>query len=332
MLMRSKSTDETALRVSFVGVPGNEIVPGAKVDRIVTKDGYSLRYAIWGGEMRNTRGTVCLLQGRAEFIEKHFETVSDLLSQGYAVAALDWRGQGSSMRLTPKQEKGHIKSFQQYEDDLEAFVIQAVLPDCPPPYFALGHSMGANILIKAAVKRTWFEKVVLTAPLIDMANEKLPRGLIKFVTTVMRTVGLGRVRIPGVASAEFVNCEFPDNPFTSDITRFERTKRIMEAAPDLVVRGATFGWLYAALEAIASVAAIKTGTILRAPVLIVASGRDRIVSTDAARDFAKRIPNVSTVVLDSARHEVLLEHDCQREQFWAAFRAFVHDQDPTVPL
>ncbi len=332
MFMSSKSTDETALRVSLVGVPGNEIVPGAKVDRIVTKDGYSLRYAIWEADMKNTRGTVCLLQGYTEFIEKHFETVSDLLSQGYAVASLDWRGQGGSIRLTSNQKKGYIKSFQQYEDDLEAFVIQAVLPDCPPPYFALGHSMGANILIKAAMKRTWFDKVVLTAPLIDMANKKLPRGLIEFVTTFMIALGLGRVRIPGKVSAGFANCEFPDNPFTSDITRFERTKHIMEAAPDLVVRGATFGWLYAAFEAIASIAAIKTGTIFRAPVLIVASGRDRIVSTDATRNFAKRIPNVSMVVLDSARHEVLLEQDCLREQFWAAFRAFIHDQDPTVPL
>jgi len=332
MLTRSKSNDETPFRASLVGVSGNEIVPGGRAGTVITRDGFTLRYALWGEEMRNPKGTVCLLQGRAEFIEKHFETISDLLSQDYAVATLDWRGQGGSQRLTSDTKKGHIKSFKQYEEDLAAFVVQAVLPDCPPPYFALGHSMGANVLLKIAQERTWFEKIVVTAPLIDIANESVPRGLIRVIATVAKIFGFSRVQIPGPSAAGILNWDFPNNPFTSDVTRFERTKRIMEAAPDLVVGGITFGWLHAALEAIDGLAAIKKNTILRAPVLIVASGRDRVVSTDAARNFADRIPNVSAVVLDAARHELLLERDPLREQFWAAFRAFIHDQDPSRPL
>ena len=39
---------------------------------------------------------------------------------------------------------------------------QIVLPDCPPPYFALAHSMGANILLRAACHRDcWFDRMVL---------------------------------------------------------------------------------------------------------------------------------------------------------------------------
>ena len=40
-----------------------------------------------------------LLQGRAEFIEKYGETVGDLRARGFAVYALDWRGQGHSGRV-----------------------------------------------------------------------------------------------------------------------------------------------------------------------------------------------------------------------------------------
>ena len=49
-------------------------------------------------------------------------------------------------------------------------------------------------------------------------------------------------------------------------------------------------------------------------------------------EFSGRVANVSTIVLDGARHEILLERDSHREQFWAAFKAFIHDQDPMVPL
>ena len=44
------------------------------------------------------RGTVVVLGGRAEFIEKYFEVIGELLARDFAVAALDWRGQGGSAR------------------------------------------------------------------------------------------------------------------------------------------------------------------------------------------------------------------------------------------
>ncbi|MEM7425873.1 MAG: alpha/beta hydrolase [Pseudomonadota bacterium] len=332
MLLRSRTRDPQPLQPTLVGVPGNEIVPGAKAGSVLTDDDFALRYAIWGEELRNPKGTVCIFQGRGEFIEKHFETAADLLSQGYAVAALDWRGQGGSMRALSNPRKGHVKSFKQYDLDLAAFMTQAVLPDCPPPYFALGHSMGGCVLVRAALTRTWFEKIVLSAPMLDLANEHVPRKLVKSAANAMKAMGLGGMQVPGQGSAGFVNWDFPNNPFTSDLTRFERTKRIMEAAPDLAVGGATFSWIAAAMEAMDSVAAIKKSTLFKVPVLIVAAGRDRVVSTRASRNFADRIPSVSTIVLDAARHEILLERDSLREQFWAAFRAFIHDQDPTVSL
>ena len=48
------------------------------------------------------RGTVVLLTGRGEFIEKYAtEVVGELLERGFAVVALDWRGQGLSDRPLP---------------------------------------------------------------------------------------------------------------------------------------------------------------------------------------------------------------------------------------
>jgi len=62
--------------------------------------------------------------------------------------------------------------------------------------------------------------------------------------------------------------------------------------------------------------------------LVVAAGQDRIVSTPAISAFATRLRAGSHLVIPGARHELLMEQDRYREQFWAAFDAFV----PGTPL
>ena len=54
---------------------------------------------------------MCLFQGRAEFIEKYFETVRELRARGFAVATIDWRGQGGSERALADPRKGHVGDF-----------------------------------------------------------------------------------------------------------------------------------------------------------------------------------------------------------------------------
>ncbi len=117
-----------------------------------------MRFARWEATRGPARGTVCLFQGRGEFIEKYFEVVADLRRRGFAVATMDWRGQGGSERLLSNPRKGHVRSFADFDQDLAAFMKEIVLPDCPPPYIAMAHSMGGHILLRNA---THAELVVL---------------------------------------------------------------------------------------------------------------------------------------------------------------------------
>ena len=48
---------------------------------IKTSDGVNLRFARWAPPP-GRKGTVVVMQGRAEFIEKYFETVRDLRARG----------------------------------------------------------------------------------------------------------------------------------------------------------------------------------------------------------------------------------------------------------
>src|SRR5580658_9936776 len=158
----------------LVVTPDNPVPPGAIVESLHAVDGLRLRAARWTPS-RRVRGTIALFTGRAEFIEKYFETIGQLLDRGFSVAALDWRGQGGSARQLGNPRKGHIDDFSLFERDLVAFAAQALVPSCPKPWFGLAHSMGASILLMVAHSgRCPFERLVLTSPMIGIANLRYP--------------------------------------------------------------------------------------------------------------------------------------------------------------
>ena len=313
--------------MNLVSIPANPVPEGAVTDTVKTPDGVALRFARWPPP-RGRRGTVCIFQGRTEFIEKYFEVVRELQARGFAVATIDWRGQGLSARPLRDPRKGHVTSFAKYELDLQTFMREVVLPDCPAPLFALAHSMGGSILLGAAAHgRRWFDRMVLTAPMIKLANLRFLRYVPAFVRG-MRLLGLGSAYVPGGGPVCPATLPFLGNPVTSDPVRHARTAATLMAAPELGLGAPTIAWLDSAFHLMAEFAATGFGTKLRQPLLIVASGRDRLVSTPAIEEFGRRLRVGSHIVIPGSEHEILMEQDMFRTQFWAAFDAYV----PGTPL
>jgi lysophospholipase len=313
--------------MTLVSIPANPVPEGATAGTIKTPDGVELRYARFAPPA-GRKGTLCLFQGRAEFIEKYFEVVHDARERGFAVATLDWRGQGLSQHALRDKRKGHIEDFAEYEIDLDTFMKEVVLPDCPPPFFALAHSMGASVLIRAAFKnRRWFDRIVLTTPMVGLHLVGMPR-LARSSIRAMRLLGLGASYIPGGGASAIASGPFAGNPLTSDPVRYARTGAIIEAEPGLGLGSPTISWIAAAFEVMSEFADPAYAAKIRQPLLIVAAGQDWIVSTPAIEQFALRLRAGSHLVVPGARHEIMMEQDRYRGQFWAAFEAFV----PGSPL
>src|ERR1051326_7093713 len=216
--------------MKLISIPANPVPDNFVTDCLKTPDGVSLRFARWQPPP-GRRGTVCIFQGRGEWIEKYFETVRDLRARGFAVATLDWRGQGLSDRGLTDRHKGHVHSFSEYDTDLETFMREVVLPDCPPPLFAIGHSTGATVLIRAAYRgHRWFDRVVLIAPLIGLAgagSTATARGIVR----VLRLAGFGSNYVPGGESVIMELRPFAGNYLTSDPVRYARNAAVLEAEP-----------------------------------------------------------------------------------------------------
>jgi lysophospholipase len=313
--------------MDLVSIPANPVPEGAVTGAIKTRDGVTLRFARWHPPP-GRKGTVCLFQGRAEFIEKYFETVRELRSRGFAVATVDWRGQGGSERALSDPRKGHVGDFLEYERDVEALMNDVVLPDCPPPIFAIGHSMGGSVMMRVArAGSRWFDRVVLSAPMIRLAGQRQSLAA-RFTAGAMRWVGMGSAYVPGGSDAVLAIGPYVNNIATSDPVRHARTKAVLEAAPELGIGSPTVSWLNAAYRAMGDMAAPSFASKIRQPLMLIAAGRDEVVSTAAIEDIAIRLRAGSHLIVAGARHELLMEQDRYRAQFWAAFDAFV----PGTPL
>jgi lysophospholipase len=313
--------------MDLISIPANPVPEDVVTRTITTPDGVELRFARWAPPP-GRKGTVCLFQGRAEFIEKYFETVRDLRARGFAVATLDWRGQGLSQRSLRNSRKGYVRSFDEYAIDLDTFINEVVLPDCPPPHFALAHSMGATILLRAAYNgnRT-FDRTVLLAPMIALPGLRRTRTT-RVVVRAMRLAGLGMSYVPGGDSSVMMQRPFIGNLLTSDPVRYARNVAVLEARPELAIGWPTVAWADAAFRAMSEFAAPAYALKVRQPMLIVAAGQDQIVSTPAIDEFSVRLRAGSHLIVPGARHELLMEQDRFRGQALAAFDAFV----PGTPL
>ncbi len=308
-------------------VPSNPVPEGARPGYFTTRDGVRIRYAVFPRTGPVHRGTVCLVQGRTEFIEKYFETISDFQKRGFAVATFDLRGQGGSDRLIGNPKLGFVEHFDDYWTDLSSFHAKVLLPDCPPPFYLVGHSTGGLVALLAAARdRLMFDRVFLSSPMVSLPG--LPFGIdgAARIVRTLRFVGLSRLPLRRPQDAPQSEKRFPGNPLTGDKTRYMRPVDILNARPDLEVGSPTLGWIGSALEAMRIVNADSFPGSLKIPVFICAAALDSVVDTTATEALGLRMRAGHHVIVPGARHELFMETDAVREQVFAAFDAFITEQ------
>ena len=312
--------------MELVALAINPVPAGAAVGAFEGYDRTKLRYACWEATRGPKRGTVCIFPGRGEYIEKYFEVVADLRRRGFGVAIMDWRGQGGSERRLSNQRKGHVVGFTEYDRDLAIFMNTMVLPNLPQPYIALGHSMGGNILIRnAQVETSWFERMVLTAPMIAIHDAVVGYGrkTARVYAEIASGVGLATAFVKGGDSEPEEMQDFEGNVLTSDFVRWSRNRAVLEQAPDLGLGSPTIGWFKSALRSCALVQRPDYPNYVTVPMLMFAAGADQVVSSKAIEDFAVELKIGGHILMPGSRHEILQENDAIRQRFWAAFDAYM---------
>lgn len=293
-------------------------------------DGVKLRYALWKAGRGETRGTVILLHGRTECIEKYFETVTDLRGRGFDVLTFDWRGQGASTRLLNDSRKGHVDHFNQYLDDLETILTQVALPDCRPPLNILGHSTGGLVaLLAAPALANRIDRMMLLSPLLALNNLPVKQIHLQRVLAVLSYIGFGRSLAPGTHRFP-ERRPFEKNFLTTDAARYRRNGEIFSHHPELGIGGPTTAWLFAACWAMRQVGTAHHAQSINIPTILVAAGADPVVDSAAVERYGQRMRSGSFLTIPRALHELLQERDAYREQVLAAFDAFIESGEDAL--
>ena len=313
------SCDRSAVSETIPSEP-----PGGSIGSLTAEDGSRLRYGVWRLPETETRGTVVLLHGRTEFIEKHFETIADLLKRGLSVFTLDWRGQGLSDTMNGEVLKGHVGDYLHYVEDLKQFMDSLVLAQKSGPLYLLAHSMGGHVALRYFHDNPGVvERAVLCAPLVRLMPGRVPGMITRLVARVVAAAGFHTRYVPGHAVYWASRENFGDNPLTSDPNRYNIAAEWVRHEPALAVGPPTIGWLGAMFNSISALHRPGYAAEIRTPTLMVVGGRDSVVSADAARDYSTRLGDGDFLLMREASHEILHERDEIREAFWAAFDRFI---------
>jgi lysophospholipase len=312
--------------MKLVSLSINPVPSGATIGEFDGYDGLKLRFALWEPTRGPVRGTVCIVQGRGEFIEKYFEVIADLRRRGFAVATFDLRGQGGSERLLSNPRRGHVVAFTEYDRDLAIFIDKIVKPTLPQPLIGLGHSLGGNILLRDAQdEASPFTRMVLVSPMIAIHRNMLgvSPAIARAYANIACLFGLAGTFVRGGRDEPDDFRDFETNRLTTDHVRWSRTKAIIEAAPELALGSPTVGWLRAALRSTAMLSRPDYPKYVCVPMILFAAGADKVVSTQAIEDFAADLKVGSDILMPGSRHEILQETDAVRQRFWAAFDAYM---------
>ena len=280
---------------------------------LTAADGVRIRAAVWNGSAR--RGTVILLPGRTEYVEKYGRTATVLAAAGYATLSVDWRGQGLADRALKDRSVGHVRDFAEYQADMAALLDFATRDGLPQPLYLLAHSMGGCIGLRSLMRGAPVRAAVFSAPMWGIVMPKGARPLVQVVATASGWFRFAHLRMPTTPVRTLVvDTPFAGNDLTTDEGMWDYMRAQAQAHPDLTLGGPSLGWMKAALQECAALARLPSPDC---PMVCALGSLERIVEVAPIQDRVARWPGARLDRYAGAEHEVLMERQTHRDAFVA---------------
>lgn len=275
--------------------------------------GVTLRYLSL--ERPEPRAALLILGGHSESFRKYAELMYDLRDLDVSIYALDPRGQGSSERLLADRDKSHVEHWQDYVADLALFVDTVVRPRTSAPLIALGHSLGGGIVAAYLEQRpAVMDSAILSGPLV----RHKAGGLVMAFLAVADVFG-GTGYVPG--GGPFAEVPFASNKETHSPARHARKLRDYADHPEIRLGYPTVHWMN---ETSRMAEAVLAGAgRITVPLLVLQASQDEYVDAQALESFAAKVPGARRVLVEGARHEMLIETDGIRGPVLAEIRSFI---------
>lgn len=278
--------------------------PGGVAHWLTTADDVRIRIGHWHPES-TARGTVLMFPGRTEFVEKYGHVAKELVARGYAMMAIDWRGQGLADRLLEDARVGHVAQFIDYQKDIAAMMRAARELDLPRPFHLLAHSMGGAIGLRAVMEGLPVQTCAFTGPMWGVQMSPVMRPLGTAIAFGGTKFGFGENIAPGSGLESYVLTQsFDGNSLTTDTDMYKAMQDQLAAHPELGLGGPSLLWLREALSETSHLAERSSPDI---PCVTFLGGAEQIVDPQRIKDRMDIWPRGSLEIVEGAEHELLME-------------------------
>jgi lysophospholipase len=287
--------------------------PGGHAVWFHASDGVRLRAGFWPG---GKKGTVLLLPGRTEYIEKYGRAATDLAKRGYATLTIDFRGQGLADRPLPDVMLGHVAAFTDYQRDMQALLALARTMDVPQPLYLMSHSMGGSIALRALMDGYPVRAAAFSAPMWGIRLPTLTRPFAPLIGWLGALSGKSLTYAPTTGPKAYVlSNPFADNVLTTDPDMWAYMQSHLHADPRLSLGGPSLHWLRMALADCAALARMPSPDI---PCYAALGTHERVVATAPIHARMKHWPGAQFDIIQGAEHEVIMEIPATRARFFDA--------------
>lgn len=285
---------------------------GGAAHWLLATDGVQIRVGLW--PLEGAKGTVFLLPGRTEYIEKYGRAAGDLRARGYATVTIDWRGQGLADRALDDRMVGHVDDFAEYQLDMEAMLTFARAQELPRPWFLMAHSMGGCIGLRSLVGDHPFTAAAFSAPMWGILIASWMRPMAVALSTASRWLRFDHRYVPGSKEMTYVlSTPFVGNTLTTDPEMWDYMRQQAIGCPDLVLGGPSLGWLKAALTECNALSLMPSPDLA----IVTALGlQEKIVDVGPIHARMARWPKGTLSLYPNAEHEVMMERPATRERFF----------------
>lgn len=274
-------------------------------------DGVRLRAAIWPG---GDQGTVLLLPGRTEYIEKYGRAAADLVARGFTTVSIDWRGQGLANRQLADKMSGHVDDFSFYQKDLDALLKLAHDENLPRPFFILAHSMGGCIALRGLMRDLPVQAIAFTAPMWGISMAPWMRPIAIAVTAGATWLGQKHRYAPGTTAKTYVQeAAFVGNVLTTDADMYTYMRIQVGKHPDLALGGPSMGWLNAALSECHALSLLPSP---KTPAICALGTAEKVVDTTPIHVRMRHWRNARVDLYPTAEHEIMMETPVMRKRLF----------------
>ena len=268
------------------------------------------------------RGTVMIVHGFTENVDKYAEIIHSFLKNGFCVVAYDQRGHGRSSRKEGIRDLSltHVEQFSDYVDDM-ALVVDTVLRKMPKPYFLFCHSMGGAVCaLYLAAHGDVFARAVFSSPMIAPYLGGAPGGAVKAICNAMIALGKGAER--AFISKPYSGAEKFETSCATSRPRFDWYEQLRAQTPAFQNNGPSYAWAKEAISVTKKLLAEGKPEGIRIPVRVFGAEEDTSVLPKPQRDFANRLPNGTYAVVKGAKHEIYRSPDAVLFPWWHDVLAF----------